>query len=63
MPETVAAVVVTFNRSRLLLECLQALLTQTRPIDRIILVDNASTDGTWIFYARTDTSITRSSIS
>jgi GT2 family glycosyltransferase len=46
MPETVAAVVVTFNRSRLLLECLQALLTQTQPIDRIILVDNASTDGT-----------------
>jgi len=46
MPETVAAVVVTFNRSRLLLECLHALLNQTRPIDRIILIDNASTDGT-----------------
>ena len=46
MPETVAAVVVTYNRSRLLLECLDALLRQTRPPDRIILVDNASNDGT-----------------
>jgi GT2 family glycosyltransferase len=45
-PQTVAAVVVTYNRSRLLLECLEALVTQTRPVDRIVLVDNASTDGT-----------------
>ncbi len=46
MRETVAAVVVTFNRSRLLLECLDALLRQTRPIDKIVLIDNASSDGT-----------------
>jgi len=46
MPDSVAAVVVTYNRSRLLLECLGALLGQTRPLDRIVLVDNASTDGT-----------------
>jgi len=45
-PQTVAAVVVTYNRSRLLLECLAALLTQSRPVDRIVLVDNASADGT-----------------
>ena len=46
MRETVAAVVVTYNRSRLLLECLGALLRQSRPLDRIVLVDNASSDGT-----------------
>jgi GT2 family glycosyltransferase len=46
VPESVAAVVVTYNRSRLLLECLDALLRQTMPLTRIILVDNASSDGT-----------------
>jgi GT2 family glycosyltransferase len=43
---SVAAVVVTFNRKYLLLECLDALLGQTEPLDRIIVVDQASTDGT-----------------
>ncbi len=42
----VAAVVVTYNRKDLLKECLQALLTQTRPLDEIIVIDNASTDRT-----------------
>lgn len=42
----VAAVVVTYNRKELLKECLDALLSQTRPLDSIILMDNASTDGT-----------------
>lgn len=46
MSESVAAVVVTFNRKDLLIECLEALLRQTRPVDRIIIIDNASTDGT-----------------
>ncbi|MBE7561651.1 glycosyltransferase family 2 protein [Acidithiobacillus sp. HP-6] len=46
MNETVAAVVVTYNRKQLLTECLDALLAQTRPVDKIILIDNASTDGT-----------------
>jgi rhamnopyranosyl-N-acetylglucosaminyl-diphospho-decaprenol beta-1,3/1,4-galactofuranosyltransferase len=46
MSESVAAVVVTYNRSQLLLECLDALLRQTRPLDKIVLIDNASTDGT-----------------
>jgi GT2 family glycosyltransferase len=46
MTESVAAVVVTYNRARLLLECLDALLRQTRPLQRIVLVDNASTDNT-----------------
>jgi len=43
---SVAAVVVTYNRKNLLRECLQALLAQTRPLDEIIVIDNASTDGT-----------------
>jgi len=42
----VTAVVVTFNRSRLVAECLDALLAQTVPVSTIVLVDNASTDGT-----------------
>jgi rhamnopyranosyl-N-acetylglucosaminyl-diphospho-decaprenol beta-1,3/1,4-galactofuranosyltransferase len=42
----VAAVVVTFNRKALLVECLRALLAQTTPLERILVVDNASTDGT-----------------
>lgn len=40
------AVVVTYNRKALLKECLSSLLSQTIPPDRIIVVDNASTDGT-----------------
>ena len=44
--ERVCAVVVTYNRSALLREALVALGAQTRPVDRILVVDNASTDGT-----------------
>jgi GT2 family glycosyltransferase len=43
---SIAAVVVTFNRKVLLVECLRALLAQTRLLERILVVDNASTDGT-----------------
>lgn len=43
----VSAVVLTFNRKELLVECLQALLAQTRPLARVHVVDNASTDGTF----------------
>jgi GT2 family glycosyltransferase len=44
------AVVVTYNRRALLEQCLDALRAQTRPPDRILVVDNASTDGTaeWV---------------
>ncbi len=42
----VVAVVVTYNRIVLLKECLDAILHQSRPIEDIILIDNASTDGT-----------------
>jgi GT2 family glycosyltransferase len=43
---TVAAVVVTYNRRELLARCLAALEAQTRRPDRVVVVDNASTDGT-----------------
>jgi rhamnopyranosyl-N-acetylglucosaminyl-diphospho-decaprenol beta-1,3/1,4-galactofuranosyltransferase len=43
---SVCAVVLTFNRKHLLVECLEALFAQTHPVERIVLVDNASTDGT-----------------
>ena len=44
--ETVCAVVVTYNRKNLLLECLEAIRRQTRPVDGIYIIDNASDDGT-----------------
>ncbi len=42
----VCAVVVTYNRKAMLGPCLQSLLQQTRALDHIIIVNNASTDGT-----------------
>lgn len=46
MNENVIAVVVTYNRQKLLFECLDAIFRQTYSISRLILVDNCSTDGT-----------------
>ncbi len=43
---SVCAFVLTRNRKELLIECVQALRAQTRPPERILIVDNASTDGT-----------------
>ncbi|MFD0901017.1 glycosyltransferase [Actinomadura sediminis] len=43
---TVAAVVVTYERRDLLAESLTALAAQERPPDRVVVVDNASGDGT-----------------
>lgn len=42
----VAAAITTFNRKDVLRRCLQAMLDQTRPLDEVIVVDNASADGT-----------------
>ncbi len=42
----VGAVIVTYNRLDLLEECLRAVLGQMRPPEAVVLVDNASTDGT-----------------
>ncbi len=44
--DTIAAVVVTYNRKELLIECLDALMNQTYPLDGIYIIDNASSDGT-----------------
>ncbi|RTG99825.1 dTDP-rhamnosyl transferase rfbF [Thermus scotoductus] len=44
--DRVCAVIVTYNRKELLRECLTAVLSQTRPPDHVLVVDNASTDGT-----------------
>ncbi|GGI08652.1 glycosyltransferase [Isoptericola cucumis] len=41
---SVVAVVVSYNRSALLGAALDALAAQTRPVDRVVVVDNASTD-------------------
>lgn len=41
---TVAVVIVNWNGGPLLRRCLDALCAQTRPPDRVIVVDNASTD-------------------
>lgn len=40
------AVVLTYNRKDLLARCLDAIYAQTRPCDGVIVIDNASTDGT-----------------
>lgn len=42
----ITAVVVTYNRLELLKKCIESVLSQTSPCD-ILLVDNASTDGTF----------------
>src|SRR5436305_13406805 len=46
MSEKVCAVVVTHNRKALLRQSLAALGSQTVPPDRILVIDNASADGT-----------------
>ena len=43
---SVCAIVVTCNHKDRLRGCLNSLLAQTRPADRIVVIDNASTDGT-----------------
>lgn len=44
--EKYAIVIVTYNRASLLKECLEAVEAQGQPYDWIVVVDNASTDGT-----------------
>ncbi|SDQ10044.1 glycosyltransferase [Quadrisphaera sp. DSM 44207] len=43
--ERVVAVVVAFDRRELLVRVLQALAAQTRPLDCVVVLDNASSDG------------------
>ncbi len=42
----VIAVVVTYNRQQLLSECIAALRNQTRKVDKILVINNGSTDDT-----------------
>lgn len=42
----ICAVVVTYNRKELLKRCLDGVLNQSYPVSHILIVDNASTDGT-----------------
>ncbi len=44
--EKIIAVVVTYNRQKLLSECISALQSQTRKIDEILVINNGSTDNT-----------------
>jgi rhamnopyranosyl-N-acetylglucosaminyl-diphospho-decaprenol beta-1,3/1,4-galactofuranosyltransferase len=44
--ETVAAVVITFQRKDMLRRTLEGLAAQERPVDEIVVIDNATTDGT-----------------
>jgi rhamnopyranosyl-N-acetylglucosaminyl-diphospho-decaprenol beta-1,3/1,4-galactofuranosyltransferase len=46
MKHSVAAVIVTYNRQQCLESCLEAVQGQTRMPEAVIVVDNASTDGT-----------------
>lgn len=45
--DKVCAVIVTYNRKELLRKCLKEVFSQTRRPDHILVVDNASTDGTY----------------
>lgn len=42
----VIAVIVTYNRQQLLSECISALKTQTKKVDKILVINNGSTDDT-----------------
>lgn len=44
--ERIAAIVVTYNRKDLLLQCVERLLNQQGVVCDVLVVDNASTDGT-----------------
>lgn len=43
---SIASVTTAYNAARILPRHIEALLRQTRPLDEVIVVDNASTDGT-----------------
>lgn len=61
MKQRIAAVVVTFNRLTLLQQCINALQSQTKPPDEIIVVNNGSTDATadWLSIQKNITVITQ----
>lgn len=62
--ETIAAVVVTFNRLKLLKRTIDALRNQTWPIAEIVVVNNGCTDGTgeWLEAQKDLTVITQDNV-
>ena len=46
IPDSYAIVIVTYNRLQMLRQCLEHAIFQTLPPEAIVIVDNASTDGT-----------------
>jgi len=44
--QTITAIVCAYNEASVLASCLHSLLAQTRPPDEILVINNASTDGT-----------------
>ncbi|WP_075809306.1 glycosyltransferase family 2 protein [Paraclostridium sordellii] len=49
MRNSVCAIIVTYNRKTLLKKCIESLLKNSSDLDGIIIVNNASTDGTEIY--------------
>ena len=45
MPTTVSAIVVNYEGREFIADCLSSLLAQTRPPESIVVIDNASSDG------------------
>lgn len=45
----ICSVIVTYNRKKLLEECINSLLSQTYKLDKILIIDNNSSDGTEAF--------------
>ena len=54
---TVAAVVVTFNRLEKLKTVIASIEAQSQPVHRLLVIDNASTDGTAAYLAALHTSV------
>lgn len=49
---TICAIIVTFNRKDLLLRCLDCVLKQKYELDAILIVDNASSDGSFEYLSK-----------
>lgn len=59
MNDDIAVVLVTYNRVALLKECLESLRQQTLQVQRIFIINNASTDATTDYLSHlTDENVT-----